>query len=110
MQASEKSFSDFNRAGVASNNFKVALHFSVNMEPQLPNEDCIIGLQEELPVKTRFWNELLRGCITLFRLLDDYLATKDSVTASTRTQKNLGSELYISFPKSSRITNMCNNS
>lgn len=76
MQAIRKSLAEFVPAGVASNNFKAVLQLFVNMEPQLPNEDCINGLQEDLTVEMLYCDEIIRGPTTLFRLLRDYLVLK----------------------------------
>lgn len=63
--------SNFILAGVASNNFKAVLHLCINVEPQFPKKDCILGLQEDLPVKVLFSDEIIRGLTALFRLLCD---------------------------------------
>lgn len=68
-----ETLSDFNPVGVASSNFKVVVYLFINTEPQLPNKDCIIGLQEDLPVEMLFFDGTLEGLSTLVWHLRDNL-------------------------------------
>lgn len=94
--------------GVASNNFKAVLQLFVNMEPQISKEDCIIGLQEVLPVELLFRDEIVKDPTTLFRLLRDYLFQKRFSYRQKQDTNKLMIGIKIFFLKTSRIVNILN--
>lgn len=59
MQALRNSMSCFIPEGVASNILIAILCSFINMKLKLPNEDCIIGLQDDLRVEFLFCDEII---------------------------------------------------
>lgn len=55
---------------------KAALSIYVQSGPKRPDEDCISGLQEDLPVELLFQEEVLQEPTTKFPILQDNLVLK----------------------------------
>lgn len=76
MQAIRNSLQDYHPVSQQLAEFKAALEFYVNRDPQLSNKECIEGLQEDLPVELLYSEDVIRAPTILFRLLRDYIVLK----------------------------------
>lgn len=73
IQTLKATLNSFEPATVAGKELKSVLSLYLNMEPQLPKEDVISGLQEALPVETLFNFDVISGPTILFKVLRDYM-------------------------------------
>lgn len=77
MQTFRQTLNDFKPNGIATTDFNAALASFLMMEQQLPNNECIVGFQEDLIVEAIFCDEIINGPITLPRMLCDYISLKE---------------------------------
>ena len=66
----------FHPAGNEQKSIKALLTVYIFAEPQLSNQICVAGLQEDLPPNVLYSKEVLAGPHLLYRLLRDYLVLK----------------------------------
>jgi hypothetical protein len=85
---------------VEQTEIKAVLTVYVNAEPQIPDDECISGLREDLPPFLVYSGKAVSGATILLRLLRNYLQLKGLIytqsTESSRITYGLITMLYES--------------
>lgn len=76
MQTFRQTQIDYNPNGVATSIFKAISALFILREPELSDNECILGLLEDFTVEPIFWDGIINVPITLFRILCDYIMLK----------------------------------
>lgn len=73
MQAIRQTLNDYKPNGIATSSFKADLALFLMTEPILPDNECILGLQEDLTAESILSDEIINGSTTLFCILHGYV-------------------------------------